>query len=133
MAKSNDAGCGCLMSAAVLAFLIIGAKFSFGIAFGVAAMLAGAAIYVKSSGDKARRAQLTQRFGPEIADAILRKQYWQGATYEMMLEAHGAPVDVRQKVLKSKTRETHCYNQTAKNRYALRLHYEDGVVVGWDA
>lgn len=134
MAKSSEGGAlGCLMLIGIVAFVLLWVKASFGVALLVLVGFMALVGYLGSSAQKARRAALTARFGAEIADAIMAKKYWQGATFEMMKEAHGEPVEVRQKVLKSKTRETHCYQQTAKNRFALRLHYEDGEVVGWDA
>lgn len=134
MAKpSESGGLGCLMFIGFVAFAVLWAKASFWVALAVLVGFFALVGYLGSRAAKARRDALVARFGAEIADAIIAKKYWQGATFEMMQEAHGAPAEVRQKVLKAKTRETHCYQQTAKNRFALKLHYEDGVVVGWDA
>ena len=79
-----------------------------------------------------RRETLIARFGPDIAERILAGQYWQGATSEMLTESLGAPLDVKERVLKTKTKHTYCYQQTAKNRFALKVHLEDDQVVGWD-
>jgi hypothetical protein len=79
-----------------------------------------------------RRESLSARFGAQVADLIMRGKVWQGATREMLLESHGAPEDVKEHVLKTKTKHTFCYKRIAKNRFALRVHLEDGVVVGWD-
>jgi hypothetical protein len=134
MAKSSDSGgLGCLLFIGIIAFLVLWAKASFSVALAVLAGFIVLVGYLGSRAAKARRDALVARFGAQIADAIIAKKYWQGATFEMMREAHGEPAEVRQKVLKAKTRETHCYQQKAKNRFALKLHYEDGVVVGWDA
>lgn len=116
----------------LVAFVVLWAKASFSVGLAVLIGFVVLVGYLGSKAAKARRDALVARFGAEIADAIIAKKYWQGATVEMMKEAHGEPVEVRQKVLKSKTRETHCYDQKAKNRFAMKLHYEDGVIVGWD-
>lgn len=81
---------------------------------------------------QARFEQLSQRFGPEAAAAILQGRYWQGCTIEMVVEALGQPVDVKERVFKTKTKTTYCYQQIAKNRFALKIHFENGIVVGWD-
>jgi hypothetical protein len=80
----------------------------------------------------ARYHALVARYGQAAADGIVRGRYWQGATAEMIRESLGAPADIREKVYKSKTKTTYCYRQVAKNRYELRIHFEDYVVVGWD-
>jgi hypothetical protein len=132
MAKPSDAGAGCLGMLALGAFVLAWAKISLWAALAVAVASFFLIGYLGARAKKARRSALAARFGVTIADAILAEKVWQGATYEMMREAHGDPVEVRQKVLKSRTRETHCYGQTGKNRFKLRVHFEDGVVVGWD-
>jgi hypothetical protein len=79
-----------------------------------------------------RRTTLQARFGAEVAVAILEGRYWQGATSEMICEALGAPVEVRERVLKAKTKTTYCYRPIAKRKYGLKIYFENGVVVGWD-
>lgn len=106
--------------------LVVWAKASLGVAVVVAIATLVFVGYLDSRATNARRVDLTARFGVEIADAIIKKRFWQGATYEMMQEAHGTPVEVRQKVLKSKTRETHCYRQIGKNRFGLRCTTRTG-------
>jgi hypothetical protein len=81
---------------------------------------------------EARKVDLRTRFGDEIAEAILQGRYWQGATSEMICESLGAPADVRERVMKTKTKTTYCYQPLAKRRYALKIHFENGIVVGWD-
>jgi len=39
---------------------------------------------------------------------------------------------IDEKVLKSKTKQTWKYQPTGVNRYALRIHLDDEIVVGWD-
>jgi len=80
----------------------------------------------------ARSANLRERFGPENAQRIMAGRYWLGATAEMIREALGTPSDIRERVLKTKTKVTLCYHPTSKKRFALKIHLENDVVVGWD-
>lgn len=79
-----------------------------------------------------RYERLSQRFGAESAIALMEGRYWQGCTTEMVVEAIGPPLDVKEKVYKTKTKTTYCYRQIAKKRFGLKIHFEDGIVVGWD-
>lgn len=81
---------------------------------------------------KRREALLTKYGDAKIVEMILSSSVWQGQTQEQLLDSLGNPVDVDQKVLKSKTREIWKYNQTGSNRFGLRITVEDKVVVGWD-
>lgn len=80
----------------------------------------------------ARRVSLYARFGDEVAPAIIAGRYWQGATMEMMRESLGAPSDVREQVYKTKTKTTLCYHPINSRQYGLKVHFENGIVVGWD-
>ena len=62
----------------------------------------------------------------------MKKHFWQGQTEEQLLDSLGKPKDIDQKVLKTKTKEIWKYNETGKNRYALKITLENGKVVGWD-
>jgi hypothetical protein len=44
----------------------------------------------------------------------------------------GNPLDVDQKVLKTKKKEVWKYQPKGANRYALRVILENGLVVGWE-
>jgi hypothetical protein len=79
-----------------------------------------------------RQRMLAERFGQDIAVRIMRRDVWQDQTLEMLLESRGKPVDVKERVWKARTKHTLCYDPIGKNRYALRIHLEDGIVVGWD-
>jgi len=87
---------------------------------------------LRSQANKKRRETLTMRFGPQIADAIMRRQIWQGQTEEMLLESRGAPADMSETVLKTKVKRTYKYDRVAANRFALKVLVENGVVVGWE-
>jgi hypothetical protein len=79
-----------------------------------------------------RRASLTTRFGPEIAEAIMVRRFWVGATAEMLVEAIGHPADIDEKVLKTKTKHVYKYYPRGARRFGLKVMLENGVVVGWD-
>ncbi|HEY5373748.1 MAG TPA: hypothetical protein VIK01_08670 [Polyangiaceae bacterium] len=81
---------------------------------------------------KERYAALETRFGIDVAQAILKHEYWQGATVDMITESLGEPADVKQRIYKTKTKATYCYKPIGVKRYALRIHFENGAVVGWD-
>jgi hypothetical protein len=80
-----------------------------------------------------RRASLIQKYGNEsIADRIMAKRFWVDMTQEQLLDSLGRPLDIDQKVLKTKTKEIWKYSQTGTNRYALRITLENKIVIGWD-
>lgn len=82
---------------------------------------------------KVRKAKLLEKYDdPAIVDLILRGGVWVGQSADQLRDSLGRPVDVDQKVLKTKIKETWKYNQTGKNRFALRVTLEQGRVVGWD-
>lgn len=107
-----------------------------------------------------RVANLESRFGQENAARIAAEELWIGASEEMVLEMHGEPTKVEEKVLKAKTKRKFSYagpcakcdgtgeipefshvddgkcfscNGTGLGKSAvLRVHFENGAVVGWD-
>lgn len=79
-----------------------------------------------------RLAELTARFGDVAAVHIMNKRVWQGATPEMIVESIGKPLDIDERVMKEKTRHTFKYHQTGKNKFGLRVTFEEGICVGWD-
>lgn len=100
----------------------------------VAAILAvttwlGISVYTSK---KRREALLLKYRDPAIVEMIMRRMFWQGQTQEQLIDSMGGPVDVDERVLKTKTKETWKYNRVGKNRFALRIILENGVVVGWD-
>ena len=82
---------------------------------------------------KKRFEALTAKYGDSrIVRSIMGKQIWKGATYEMVRDSLGRPISVDRKVMKTKTKEVWKYEQISRNRYALKVTFEDGEVVGWD-
>ena len=76
--------------------------------------------------------ELEARFGAENAQRVQNSELWQGATSEMVYEMFGSPVQVDEKALKTKTKATYKYFQIGQNRFALRIMFDDGVVVKWE-
>lgn len=82
---------------------------------------------------KRRREALLLKYGDaDIVDRIMGSRFWQGQTDEQLLDSLGRPIDIDERVLKTKVKQIWKYNQTAKNRFALRITVENGVVVGWE-
>lgn len=82
---------------------------------------------------KWRRKRLMEKYKNEkIVDLIMKKSFWQGQTEEQLIDSLGRPLDIDQKVLKTKTKEVWKYNRTAKNRYGLKITLENAEVIGWD-
>lgn len=99
------------------------------IILGVVVLMVGANIAQAA----ARRARIYRKYGrSEIAERILSKTVWIGETAEQLRDSFGAPIDVDEKVLKTKRKEVWKYVRKGKNRYGLRFTVENGIVVGWD-
>lgn len=81
----------------------------------------------------AKRMRVTLKYKDEdLVDALLNETFWQGQTAEQLRDSLGEPLDIDQKVLKTKVKEVWKYEQTGKNRFGLKITLDDGVVVGWD-
>ncbi len=81
--------------------------------------------------EEMRKAGIRRRFG-EDAERIISQTIWVGETEEQLRASLGDPLDVDQKVLKSKRREIWKYGSLGGNRYKTRITLEDGLVSGWD-
>lgn len=60
------------------------------------------------------------------------QKLWIGAPLDAVIEMFGPPLDVDEKVLKTKTKRTYKYKSLGKNRYALRIYIEQDEVTGWE-
>ncbi|MBK9002199.1 MAG: hypothetical protein IPM35_41295 [Myxococcales bacterium] len=146
--KGGQAVGGCL----IVGVLAIGAAVSFAaahiqvlvIAAVVGVGIVGIAAIALAARDASLRAQqaepeeqrrqgLVARFAEEIAAKIVAGQVWEGATHEMVVEALGPPVEVKERVLKTKIKTTLCYDPISSNRYRFKVELDDGVVVKWTA
>lgn len=68
----------------------------------------------------------------DLVESLIDETFWRGQTAAQLMDSLGEPLDVDQKVMKTKVREVWKYEQTGKNRYGLKITLEDGLVVGWD-
>jgi hypothetical protein len=81
-----------------------------------------------------RREHFLQKYGgdTELVDRLMRQSVWEGQTEDQLLDSLGKPLDVDQRVLKTKKKEVWKYNATGTNRNGVRITVENGTVVGWD-
>ncbi|MGH1375243.1 MAG: DUF2845 domain-containing protein [Alphaproteobacteria bacterium] len=87
----------------------------------------------KAEETKKRREALLQKYqNTELVEMIMNKNIWQGQTTEQLLDSLGRPVDLDEKVLKTKKREVWKYDHQGANRYNLRVTLDNDLVVGWD-
>lgn len=56
----------------------------------------------------------------------------QRETTEQLLDSLGSPVDIDEKRLKTKTKQTWKYFAKGGRRYGFKVFVEKNVVVGWD-
>ena len=82
-------------------------------------MIIGVAVYYQQ---KWKRERLMAKYGDgALVEKIMNGMYWQGQTEGQLLDSLGRPLDIDQKVLKTKTKEVWKYQETGKNRYALKI------------
>ncbi len=83
--------------------------------------------------ERYRQARIWAKYGnTETAQRIIDKTIWQGETDAQLRDSLGAPTDIDQKVLKTKSKAIWKYHHRGGNRYGLRITVENGMVVGWD-
>ncbi|RXK55097.1 DUF2845 domain-containing protein [Oleiharenicola lentus] len=97
----------------------------------IIAMIMQAAAAAKA--EEERRQRLYTRYGKtSLAEKLIARTIWTGETAAQLRDSLGHPLDVDQKVLKTKKKEVWKYKKTGTNRYALKITLDDDVVVGWD-
>lgn len=90
-------------------------------------------IWIKIARRKARIAFLMGKYSnPQIVEMIMQRRFWEGQTAEQLGDSLGQPYAKDDQRLKTFKREVWKYNRTGKNRYALRITLENGIVAGWD-
>ena len=67
-----------------------------------------------------------------VVQNILNALVWQGQTEEQLRDSLGSPVEIDQKLMKTKSRNVWKYQHKGANRFGLRVTVENGHVVGWD-
>ena len=96
-------------------------------------LIVAAFIYIPYATSKARKERIYEKYGhTEIADRIVNRTIWVGETREQLLDSWGSPLDIDEKVLKTKRKEIWKYFRKSANRYGYKITVEDGIVVGWD-
>lgn len=84
-------------------------------------------------GALARRRELMEKYADEqLVNQLLRGEPWMGQSLEMLRDSLGKPAARDEKVLKTKTKETWKYGPLNKRQFKLKVHLENGEVVGWD-
>ena len=82
---------------------------------------------------KDRKDRIYQKYGQtDIAEKIIKKTIWVGESSEQVRDSIGVPIDIDEKVLKTKRKETWKYYPKGTNRYGLKVFVENGFVYGWD-
>jgi hypothetical protein len=80
-----------------------------------------------------RRVRLMMKYkDDDLVETLMQETFWQGQTADQLRDSLGEPLDIDQKVLKTKVKEVWKYEQIGKNRYGLKIKLENGIVVGWD-
>ena len=135
MSKKQDAALGYL----IVIGLIVGAVVKFFEKVGYLVPIVGlvgtvALFYIyKATQKKKRREFLMQKYNDgEIVNLLMSRSFWQGQSAEQLIESLGEPVEVDNKMLKTKKKEIWKYNHQGGNRFGLRVTLENDEVVGWD-
>jgi len=68
----------------------------------------------------------------ETVVRIMNGEIWKGMTLVQLFDSLGQPVDIDEKVLKTKRKQTWKYHHVSGNRYKLRVKLDNDIVVGWD-
>ena len=89
-------------------------------------------VWAVRSAEKQERLLLEKYQDIEIVERILAGEIWRGGTQEQVRDALGDPVDIDEKVYKTKTKTVWKYQQLTKTQFGLRITFENGVLVGWD-
>jgi len=85
--------------------------------------------FLKIRKKKARIRYLKKKYKDDaLVDRILSRGFWQGQTEEQLVDAIGQPEAVDHKLLKTRRREIWKYHTLGKNRFALRITIDDGLV-----
>lgn len=99
----------------------------------VLAAIIGLYFWYRHSQRQTRLSFLRAKYHDEgLVQKIDQGYFWEGQTQEQLLDSLGQPVDIDQKLLKTKTKEVWKYQHRGANRYGLRITLENSVVVEWD-
>ena len=80
-----------------------------------------------------RKSRIYAKYGSTpLAEKLVGRIIWAGETAVELRYSLGEPLDIDQKVLKTKKKEIWKYNKTGTNRYGLKVTLDNDLVVGWD-
>lgn len=117
----------------IYAVVQAGESIGWGVITGVIA--AGIVFYLwsKSNKTKKRREYLIDKYQDlSLVEDLMNQCFWVEQTAEQLIDSLGYPVDVEQKILKTKKKEVWKYSHQGGNRYSLRITLDNDHVVGWD-
>ncbi|MHA6614117.1 DUF2845 domain-containing protein [Photobacterium damselae] len=117
----------------IYAVVQAGESIGWGVITGVIA--AGIAFYLwsKSNKTKKRREYLIDKYQDlSLVEDLMNQYFLVGQTAEQLIDSLGNPVDIEQKILKTKKKEVWKYSHQGGNRYSLRITLDNDHVVGWD-
>lgn len=117
----------------IYAVVQAGESIGWGVITGVIA--AGIVFYLwsKSNKTKKRREYLIDKYQDlSLVEDLMNQCFWVEQTAEQLIDSLGYPVDVEQKMLKTKKKEVWKYSHQGGNRYSLRITLDNDHVVGWD-
>jgi len=135
MTKAESTFAGVLIVLGLIVGGILNIVETTGIIIPLLILTAGIGLYFwhKHSQRQKRLSFLRAKYhDEELVQKIDQSYFWAGQTQEQLLDSLGQPVDIDQKLLKTKTKEIWKYNHRGSNRYGLRITLEDGIVVEWD-
>ncbi|MCD9468958.1 DUF2845 domain-containing protein [Photobacterium sp. NCIMB 13483] len=117
----------------IYAVVQAGESIGWGVITGVIA--AGIVFYLwsKSNKTKKRREYLIDKYQDlSLVEDLMNQCFWVEQTADQLIDSLGYPVDVEQKMLKTKKKEVWKYSHQGGNRYSLRITLDNDHVVGWD-
>ncbi|WP_305844080.1 DUF2845 domain-containing protein [Photobacterium leiognathi] len=117
----------------IYAVVQAGESIGWGVITGVIA--AGIVFYLwsKSNETKKRREYLIDKYQDlSLVEDLMNRCFWVEQTADQLIDSLGHPVDIEQKILKTKKKEVWKYSHQGGNRYSLRITLDNDRVVGWD-
>ncbi len=103
---------------------------------GIGALIVAYVVWsvVSSARKTAQREQfLIGKYGATIGARLIERSLWVGMTRGELVDGHGEPAAIDQKVLKTKTKEIYKYGQYGANRFRVRVTLENNEVVAFEA
>ncbi|HIF9205200.1 TPA: DUF2845 domain-containing protein [Photobacterium damselae] len=135
MSKSEIQGIIYLIIIGVPIYALVQAGKSIGWGVIIGGVVAGILFYLWliSNKKKKRREYLINKYQDlSLVDDLINQRFWLEQTSEQLIDSLGYPIDVEQKILKTKKKEIWKYSHQGGNRYGLRITLDNDLVVGWE-